>query len=137
LVDSTNPVQVVELCDVELDLTGHSQIVIGAHRSLIASPACARGPRRYGPRIFVTDKRGSLPLFVIRESHVRFSGFRLQGPTSGIESNRAHAEIGIMIKPFAFVGLMRDIEISNMDIAHWSSAAIEVRDNAEAEARGV
>ena len=84
LVDSTNPEQTVELCDIDLDLTGHSQIVIGANRSLIASPACARGPGNFGPRIFVTDKRGSNSLFEIRDSNVLFSGFRLEGPTSGI-----------------------------------------------------
>src|SRR5258705_10039933 len=38
---SGNPEQTVELCDVDLDLTGKTDIVIGDNRSLVASPACA------------------------------------------------------------------------------------------------
>ena len=136
LVDSTNPEQTVELCDVDLDLTGHSQIVIGENRSLIASPACARGPRSLGPRIRVTDKRGSNSLFVIRASNVHFSGFRLEGPTSGIESDKDNSESGIEVKPYGFAGLIHNIEVSNMEMSHWSGAAIEVYDNAESEERG-
>src|SRR5262249_50746252 len=41
LLDSTNPEQVVELCNVDLNLTGYTSIGIGDNRSLIASPACA------------------------------------------------------------------------------------------------
>ncbi len=135
LVDSTNPVQVVELCNVELDFTGQSQIVIGANRSLIASPACARGPRSFGPRIFVTDKRnGSTPLFVIRASNVLFSGFRLEGPTPGIESDDGHQEVGIQVFPFDFP--IQNVEISNMEISHWSGAGIRVTDNSETLERG-
>ena len=48
LVESTNPQQTVEMCDVDLDLTGFTSIVIGDNRSLIASPGCERGPRRLG-----------------------------------------------------------------------------------------
>ncbi|HYP18450.1 MAG TPA: hypothetical protein VEY08_00130, partial [Chloroflexia bacterium] len=89
---------VVELCDVDLDLTGRTSIVIGDNRSLIASPACARGPRSFGPRIFVTDKRGRKPLFEIRGDNVRFSGFRLEGPTSDIAQGDVK-EKGILIIP--------------------------------------
>src|SRR5262245_25567159 len=60
---------VIELsCGLQLSLTGHHSIVVNSLRSLIASPACARGPRtplHRIPRIFVTDQRGSSPLFQI------------------------------------------------------------------------
>src|SRR5262245_11212637 len=137
LVDSTNPTQVVELCNVDLDFTGRVGIVVGANRSLIASPACARGPRRLGPRIFVTDKRGdNTPLFEIRDSNVLFSGFRLQGPTSDIGSEDSNRETGIYIYPFAVAGPLHDVEISNMEIFNWSGEGINVGDNADTEQRG-
>jgi hypothetical protein len=51
LVYSNNPEQTVELCDVDLDLTGVSDLIIGDRRSLIGSPGFERTPRRFGPRI--------------------------------------------------------------------------------------
>jgi hypothetical protein len=137
LVDSTNPTQVVELCNVDLDFTGRVGIVVGANRSLIASPACARGPRSLGPRIFVTDKRGdNTPLFEIRDSNVLFSGFRLQGPTSDIGEDANNRETGIWIYPFASPDPLHDVEISNMEIFNWSGEGINVGDNADVEERG-
>ena len=156
LVDSTNGEQTVELlCRVNIDLTGHSEIVIGANRAkkpeepdkperdvplgsyaLIASPTCTRGPRKLGPRIFVTDKRGGKPLFEISNSKTRISGFRLEGPTSGIEPDQDNSESGIEIKPLGFFGLIDEIEISNMEMSQWSGAAIAVYDNTEKEERG-
>jgi hypothetical protein len=141
---SANPAQVVELCNIDLDFTGHSGIEIGANRSVIASSACARGPRSSGPRIFVTDKRdGHSFLFVIRESNVHFSGFRLEGPSSEIGSAADNLESGINIFPFACEtpacdtpGLIHDIEISNMEIFHWSGAGVSVGDNTETKERG-
>jgi hypothetical protein len=130
-----HPEQTVELCDVDLDLTGHSSIVIGDNRSLIASPACARGPRSFGPRIFVTDKRGRRPLFEIRGDNVRVSGFRLEGPTSGIGAGDVK-EKGILISPFAGADPIRNIEISNMEIFHWSGVGVQVEDNVELAERG-
>ena len=135
LVDSTNPEQTVELCDVDLDFTGITSIVVGSNRSLIASPACARGPRRFGPRIFVTDKRGRKPLFEIRGDNVRFSGFRLEGPTSEIAQGDVK-EKGILISPFASADPIRNIEISNMEIFHWSGVGVQVSDNVELAERG-
>jgi hypothetical protein len=135
LVNSTNGHQTVELCDVELNLTGMSQIVIGSNRTLIASPACARGPRRYGPRIFVTDTRGSKALFEIRGDSVRFSGIRLEGPTTGIAQGDIK-EKGILIAPFEDPSPIRHIEVSNMDISHWSGVGVEVSDNNVAAERG-
>ncbi len=139
LTDSTNLVQVIELsCDVDLDLTGHSRVVIGSNRSLIASPACARGPRSSGPRIHVTDKRDrNHPLFEIPDSNVRVSGFRLEGPTSDIESDKDFSAMGIRITPNGWVaGTIHDIEISNMEMSHWSGAAIGVYDSTQSEERG-
>ena len=135
LVDSTNPEQTVELCNVDLDLTGMSGIVIGDNRSLIASPACARGPRSLGPRIFVTDRRGSKALFEILGDHVRFSGFRLEGPTDGIAQGDTK-EKGILISPFASAAPIRNIEITNMEVFHWSGVGVEVGDNVDLAERG-
>jgi len=127
---------IVELCDVDLDLTGCS-LVVGSDRSLIASPDCARGPRSFGPRIFVTDTRGlSKPLFVIRGDNILFSGFRLEGPTSGIGSGGDRLERAIKVFPFEAREPIRNIEISNMEIFHWSGAAIDIRDNTVLMERG-
>ena len=145
LVDSTNEEQTVELCDVDLNLTGIKEINIGDNRSLIASPGCERTPRRLGPGIFVTDKRGSDPLFVIRGDNVRFSGFRLEGPTKDIAQGDVK-EKGIQVSPSdctpsetvedVFQCAIHNIEFSNMEISHWSGAGIEVRDNANTQERG-
>jgi hypothetical protein len=135
LVDSTNREQIIELCDVDLDLTGFTSIVIGDNRSLIASPDCARSPRRFGPLIFVTDKRGSAPLFEIRGDNVLFSGFRLEGPTRGIAQGDDTAK-GIHVSPWKSAEPIHNIEICNMEIFHWSGAGIDVRDNVEAAERG-
>jgi hypothetical protein len=129
--------QVVELYDVELDFTARSGIVIDHNRSLIASPACARGPRSLGPRIFVTDRRpDNTPLSRIRDRNVLFSGFRLEGPTSDIESDDDNREAGISVDPFSLKGLLHDVEISNMEIFHWSGEGVKVEDNTDTEVRG-
>ena len=135
LLDSTNEQQIVELCNVNLDLTGITGITIGDHRSLIASPACARGPRSLGPRIFVTDARGRAPLFVIRGDNVLFSGFRLEGPTPYMAQGD-RKEKGIVVSPFAGREPIRNIEISNMEIFHWSGLGVQVNDNVDPMERG-
>lgn len=132
---SSNPRQVIELCDVDLDLTGHKNIVIGDGRSLIASPPCARGPRHFGPRIFVRDGRGRQPLFTVRGDSVLISGFRLEGPTSGIASGD-NKEKGILIAPFSSPAPIRSVEISNMEIFHWAGLGVQVTDNVEQAERG-
>jgi hypothetical protein len=132
---SGNPTQVVELCDVDLDLTGYTDIVIGDHRRLIASPACARGPRRLGPRIFVRDARGSHSLFQVRGDHVLISGFRLEGPTDFI-STGDRTEKGIQIAPFGFASPLLNVEVSNMEIYHWAGVGVQVEDNVEGAERG-
>lgn len=134
-LDSTNEQQIVELCDVDLDLTGFKGIAIGSNRSLIASPKCARGPRSFGPRIFVTDERGSDALFFIRGDNVLVSGFRLEGPTSGIGAD-GRKEKGIVVWPFADAKPIHNIEISNMEIFHWSGLGVQVTDNVELAERG-
>ena len=133
---SANYRQIIELCGVELDLTGRSNIVIPDRRSLIAAPACARGARNFGPRIFVTDRaRGRRPLFVVTGDSVLISGFRLQGPTSGIASDD-NKEKGIIVAPVAGAGPIRSIEISNMEILHWAGLGVQVVDNVELAERG-
>ena len=131
----SNPVT-IELCDVELNLTGQS-LEVGHGTSLIASPSCARGPRSLGPLIYVTDNRpGSKPLFAIRGDDVVFSGFRLRGPTNGIGRGDNRLEKGIKIHPFSSPDPIRRIEISNMEIFYWSGVAVEVADNNEQAERG-
>jgi hypothetical protein len=139
LEESANPLQSVELCNVDLDFTGFSNIVIDGGRSLIASPACARGARNLGPRIFVTDRRSySGALFEVRDSNVRLSGFRLEGPTTGIGSDDNNLEAGIEVFPYEQGNptLIQNIEISNMEISYWSGAAIRVTDNTAILERG-
>jgi hypothetical protein len=134
---------VVELCEVELDLTGQS-ITLGSSRSLIASPNCERSPANLGPRIFVTDNRTlSKPLFAIRGDNVRISGFRIEGPTPNIGAGSASLERGILISPFECSDIssnciepIRNIEVSNMEIFHWSGAGVDIRDNTVHSERG-
>ena len=136
LIDSTNSEQVIELCNVDLDLTGFKAIPIVDNRSLIASPACARGPRSLGPRIFVRDKRGSAALFEVTGDNVRISGFRLEGPTSDMAQGDVK-EKGILVTPATADGSpIRSIEISNMEIFHWSGVGIQVVDNVDLKERG-
>jgi hypothetical protein len=130
---SGNEPQVVELCDVNLDLTGHSEVVLGNHVSLIASPGCARGPRNLGPLIFVRDSRADRSLFTVRGDFVRISGFRLEGPTKEV-STGGNSEKGIRIWPWSAPTPIHDIEVSNMEIFHWAGVGVVVSDNvAEAE----
>lgn len=134
-LESGNESQIVELCDVEIDMTGITGVNIGDNRSLIASPNCARSMSRLGPKIFVTDRRGRAPLFVIRGDNVLVSGFRLQGPSPDIMQGDIK-EKGIVISPFASPAPIRNIEISNMEIFHWSGLGIQVIDNIEQAQRG-
>jgi hypothetical protein len=135
-IEDGEPVPIVVVLCVDLDLTGHTSIVIGDNRSLIASPDCARGPRSFGPLIFVTDSRPNLPLFEIQGDNVRLSGFRLQGPNSEIVQGGANEEIGIQVSPIASAEPIHNIEISNMEIYFWSGSGIEVKDNQELAERG-
>jgi hypothetical protein len=134
LADPT--IRTIGLC-VDIDLTGHSGIVIGDDKSLIAMPACARGPRSFGPRIFVRDThRGRAPLFQIQGDHVRISGFRLEGPTCGIGSTDENLEKGIVISPLKSPDPIQSIEISNMEVFHWSGVGVQVVDNVDEAERG-
>ena len=132
---NSNPV-VIELCDVDLDLTGHT-LLIGDDTSIIASPRCARGPRSIGPRLYVRDnRRTDKPLLLIRGDRVVISGFRLQGPSDGIFSGDNRLEKGIHIAPFSSDVPISRIEVSNMEIFFWSGVAIDVADNNEQLERG-
>jgi hypothetical protein len=155
LAYSTNEEQTVELsCGVVIDMTGRSIDITRDHRSLIASPNCARGPRTRNddvPRIFVKDKEprsGALSaLFSIRGDHIVFSGFRLQGPTPGIGTDN-YLENAILVSPGdckqprpvteenKFACAIHNIELSNMEIFHWSGAGIGVSDNVNNQERG-
>lgn len=124
-----NAVQVIRLCNVQLDLTGYKDIPLRENRSLVAAPGCERGPRSFGPRIFVTDKRpGGVSLFMIRHDNVKVAGFRLEGPTMGQGSGDGNSELGIRIWPMESATPITRIQISNMDISHWAGAGIDVGD---------
>jgi hypothetical protein len=130
--------QIVEIAgDLDLTSTGEEAIVIGDNRSLIASPASRRSARRRGPRVYVRPEveRGRAALFVIRGDNVLVSGFRLEGPTPGIDLRNRH-EQGIRISPPATDGEgnrlppINSIEFCNMEIFHWSGVGVQVVDNA-------
>src|SRR5262245_1301768 len=139
---------VIELsCGLQFPLTGRHSIAVNSFRSVVAPLACARGPRipvERVPRIFVTDHRAGQPLFVIGGDHVVFSGFRLEGPIQGkdIPGQTSRLEQAIRIHPqesgesAPTLGAIRSIEISNMEIFHWSGAGIDVLDNNSKAARG-
>jgi hypothetical protein len=151
--DVPNDEQVVELsCGVAIDLTARSITINRDKRMLIASPACARGPRTRNedvPRIFVKDTKPRIDalhfLFSIHGDHIIFSGFRLQGPTPGIGAD-PYNEVGIGVGPSdcapsgpiedVFQCAIHHIEFSNMEIYHWSGAGIEVGDNVKHQVRG-
>ncbi|HEY5810633.1 MAG TPA: hypothetical protein VIT67_21870, partial [Povalibacter sp.] len=133
---SGNEHQTIELCNVDIDLTGHTHVEIGSNRQLIASPACARGPRnKTPPRIFVTDRRSRAPLFLVYGDNVRISGFRLEGPTS-FNAQGDITEKGIVIAPSASAEPIRNIEISNMEVFHWAGLGVQVLDNTGLAERG-
>lgn len=125
---NVNPVQ-IQLCNVDLDLTGRRDIPLRENLSLVAAPGCERGPRSLGPRIFVTDKRpGGVSLFLIRHDKVKLEGFRLQGPTAGQGSGEDNSETGIRIWPFESATPIARIQISNMEVSQWAGAGISVGD---------
>jgi hypothetical protein len=132
--ENPNPHQIVEL-SVDLDLTGETGIIIGDNRSLIASASRKRSARALGPRVYVRDERDGHPLFLIRGDNVLVAGFRLEGPTSDIGMGD-RKEQGIRVSPPATDGegkllpAIKNIEICNMEIFHWSGVGIYVADNA-------
>jgi hypothetical protein len=132
---SDNPDETVELCNVNVDLTGRTGILIGDSRKLIAAPGCERNLRQPGPRIFVKDARGSSPLFEVRGDNVVISGFRLEGPTNYIAQD-GRKEKGILINPWGFATPIRSIEVSNMEIYYWSGLGVQVTDNVDEAQRG-
>src|SRR5206468_2990957 len=81
-------------------------------------------------------------LFVIRGDNVLFSGFRLEGPTSEVGAGEDRREYGIKIDPYEADPIsqspdpINNIEISNMEIFHWSGAGINVGDNTVQAERG-
>jgi hypothetical protein len=134
-LNSGNAAQTIEFC-TDIDLTGLTAIRVGDSVTLQAGSACARSPRAFGPRIFVTDHRTNNPLFIITGDHVTFKGFRLQGPTNGIGEGDDIDEKGIVIAPAAAAAPVESIEISNMEIYYWSGEGIQVTDNQSSAPHG-
>jgi hypothetical protein len=141
LTESPNENQIVELCgdNLKLDFSSWRRIHVPSGRTLRAAPGCERSLRRLGPVIFSHFKGGG-PLFVIDGDHVTFSGFRLEGPESGLGTDENGGAKGLYIEP---PGCPRDqdgnpadcklpalqhVEISNMEIYQWDSAGVEVTD---------
>ena len=132
----------VTLCNVDIDMTGFAAIDLESGQSLRAAAGCERSATRLGPRIFVTGKReGGVALFVVRDSNVVMTGFRLQGPTAGIGSGTEYREYGIQVAPNpdakppaagsappAPSHLLQGVAIHNMEIFHWSGAGIDLVD---------
>jgi len=133
---SPNGHQVIELCDVDIDLTGRRNILISDNVSLVAAVPCERGPRRLGPRVFVTDARQNLPLFTVRGDSVVISGFRLEGPTGNEVRGDEKRDKGILISPFPSMDPLQSVEVSNMEIYHWPGVGVEVEDANESGERG-
>ena len=151
LVDAIKAGQSVTLCNVDIDMTGFAEIELKFGQSITARTACERSENNLGPRIFVLDKRSAgVALFILKESDTKVSGFRLEGPNPDIGKGDRNKEFGIQIWPFgtpvrpasapklpeATAHLLQNIEISNMEISHWSGAAIDIRDHQDTFSRG-
>lgn len=142
----------VSLCKVDIDLSGVFDLELRAGQTLRARAGCERNGQSLGSRIHVTDpRRAHQPLFIVRDSGVVISGFRLQGPTPGIGAGNANKEFAIHVWPnpratpyHAGVSddssgqghLLRGVVISNMEISQWSGGAVRVDDSPEFYARG-
>ncbi len=156
LTRSPNKTQVVELCDdtLTLDFTYRRRITIPSHRTLKARLGCERSLRRQGP-LLKTSFKGPYPLFVVAGDDVKISGFRLEGPESGLGTDENGGAKGIQIVPpdctpdppgrapypddtnigvdssghiDCVLGRAGYVEIANMEIFHWDTAGIEVQD---------
>ncbi|CAD6881753.1 hypothetical protein [Methylomonas albis] len=90
----------------------------------------ARNADNLGPRLYLINTGVSRnPLFIINDSNVKISGFRLQGPNPEIGNGNSNKEIGIKILPVVKDGdPLQGIEISQMEIYNWSGAGVEVND---------
>ena len=137
LTASPNMTQIVELCgdDLKLDFGGRRGIVVSSFRTLRAAPGCERSLRRLGPLAF-SHLKGGGPLFVIRGDYVEFSGFRLEGPESGLGTDALGGAIGIRIVPWGcdsgqpncVLPGLHQVEISNMEIYQWDLVAVDILD---------
>jgi hypothetical protein len=152
LVQAIRAGRSVTLCGVDIDLSGVVDLALQAGQTLRARAGCERSSRNLGPRIRVTDaRRANQVLFILRDSGVAISGFRLQGPTPGIGAGNAVKEFAIQVLPNPRATpyragisddaggqghLLRDVEISNMEISQWSGGAVRVDDSPEFYARG-
>jgi len=132
----------IQLCNVDIDLTGHTALALQTGQSLTAKRGCERGPRSMGPRIFVRDRnRPGTSLFIVRGNNVRIAGFRLEGPTpviggegsAGVGADDFDKAFGITVISTEGAEPVAGISISNMEIYHWPGAGIEVRDVDEGE----
>lgn len=132
----------IQLCNVDIDLSGRNALALQPGQSLTAKKGCERGPRSLGPRIFVRDRsRPGTSLFIVRGNNVRIAGFRLEGPTSviggegsaGVGADDFDKAFGITVISSENAAPVAGISISNMEIYHWPGAGIEVRDVDEGE----
>jgi hypothetical protein len=134
--------------DVDMDLTGHDNILLApgvtltseappiglkpviTRSTLAVAPLDirpARDAQNPGPRLFTHSR--PKPLFNMRcdneelpfGDNVSINGFRIHGPHFGSEKGDDNLERAIMIHS------CHGIEISNMEIAGWSGAAIYIQ----------
>ena len=150
LVDALKAGRNVTLCNVDINMSGFVGIALESGQAIRARGGCERSTTSRGPRIYVTDKRArGAPLFVIRDSNVVLSGFRLEGPNPEIGTGTADREYGIQVSPHddsqpptvsnpdgAPRHLLHDIRITNMEIFHWSGAGIDLVDTQAVHPQG-
>jgi hypothetical protein len=125
--------------DVDMDLTGEQNIPIRENVTLMsAAPQVAtaglragpltttglgRDARHLGPRLYTRSY--PQPLFAIRcddsGENVRLLGFRLQGPSFGVDGE--HEEDAL------YFYACKKAEVAYMEISGWSGTAVRVRDS--------
>lgn len=136
--------------DVDIDLTNVPPISVGRGVTLTSVTSFggaksrndprkplrqARSGNALGPRLFTRARpKGQFTVECFPggslNDNVRFSGFRLHGPDFGIGSGDSRLQVGILV--VNCVG----VEISNMDLAGWSGAAIRVVDEPRFDGAG-
>ena len=100
LARSVDVAQVIELCNVDLDLTGYGVLTIGEDTWLRALPGCERGPRREGPRLRVRKPRRAIRCFSRFERAgcwCRVSGSKVQ-PAASAQAMAIWRSVSIFVR---------------------------------------
>ena len=134
----TDGTRVVLRPNINLDLTGYSSIYIREGVVFTGDngdpPRPIRNARNPGPRIFTKSR--PRPLFTVLcngkpdddikptivGDEVRISGFSIIGPHFGVVDGDSNLESAVEVRSCL------DVELSNLEVAGWSGAAIAVED---------